>query len=1293
MQYFKWFVQCIWQDLPGWWVLLALLFLTAENNSAQAQNELFGQFRQKFTSPSPDASMLSKNGNYPVALHNGLVDVTIPITEAKSGELLIPVSLKYHMGGIKVNDVSSVAGLQWSLQAAPSITRVINGLPDETGMLLNPVCGPERPGEYFPCYLYNLSKDVPVADAMRDLFQFNLPARSGKFVLKDIDGSGAPQKVMTIPYAPIRISTSDFKSFTITENDGTLMVFGQPEYTSTSSVVAQPTAWYLTSMISADKSDTITLKYNTAVPVVTALRTTILAERIDPAATLSSRLSYSNHGTTITHNMVTLQEINFSNGKIRFDYLADRIDLAGAPRLNFIELYAKRKPGTYERIRRFNFFHSYFTAASGQTSEINGMLPGPLTSYSNRLRLDKIVQQGFSDGLTKTLPPYVFEYENGAFPLLGSTAQDYLGHYNGAHANSNLLFYGTGFVNGIEILARQFGANRSIVPDYLRAGMLKRIRYPGGSYTDFESEPNQIDVATVDSAFTYNEYAQVLTSRDRTKSELIFSVTAEMTEGNNDCLADLSLSLFNNLTNEVPITTTVALLDQTTGKYALILPDQNQFPAYTGNAVFNWNDQIKAINNVYRVQLLKGHSYKFSYTNSFSTTANYFYASVKWRSVRSLVTTPVSKTILTGGMRIKSITNFDGAGAYLKKRYVYNKGYFNSNLFKGDAGYIAEILRTRVKRWFGSDPAAPMSGNFFWYNIYGTTVSMPISASSGSVASYAEVEELIVDEANRSLGKTVYQFRTAQDYVPAMLPFFKMDADWKRSQLERKKVYRTSETGALLLSEEWNNVYQDYRIDSVRNLVSLLSEDGTSPVLSPYFEQCPGNLKNGNIFRWMDFFQMSFQSVCTRVNSSSYDQTGTRAISQEKNYTYRIGSDGNLILVTDQTSDGREKTTRYVYPGDFKRTTCDASNCDSGYLSAVQSQLALRNSCEQNNYTVYSSTGQSVYFNAYRNCATDFQTQLSTKIIPAYQSCRADYLSCLGNAISSAASPDKAILVMQRDNHIGKVMENASGIIQNGVEYITNGSRNDYQLNNSGLVRPAATYSFFANKPVERSLNQLQGSGLFQTIVSIDQTDRFGNILQATGQNDLTRSWLWDYNGTLPVAQIINAPVSEVAYSSFESESAGNFLSISYAFRNGSDARTGRYSYELSGGALVKSGLNISKTYTVSFWSKTGAVVSVNKSAVPASDVVVKDWKYIELQISGVTTISLSGSGLIDEVRIYPSGSQLETFTYDPLIGLTSKTDMNGQTDFFEYDPLGRLKVVRDNKRNIKKAYQYNLKP
>ena len=216
---------------------------------------------------------------------------------------------------------------------------IINGLPDESGILLNPASGPDRPGEYFPCYLYNISRDVAAADAMRDLFQFNLPTQSGKFVFKDISGNGAPLEIMTIPYAPIRISTSAFKSFTIIDNDGTLMIFGQPEYTATSSSVAQPTAWYLTSMISADRSDTITLKYNTEIPVVTAQRTTILAERVDPAATLSSRLSYTNHGTMITHNLITIQEINFSNGKIRFDYVADRLDLTGAPRLNFIEVY------------------------------------------------------------------------------------------------------------------------------------------------------------------------------------------------------------------------------------------------------------------------------------------------------------------------------------------------------------------------------------------------------------------------------------------------------------------------------------------------------------------------------------------------------------------------------------------------------------------------------------------------------------------------------------------------------------------------------------------------------------------------------------------------------------------------------------------------------------------------------------------------------------------------------------------------------------------------------------------
>ena len=56
------------------------------------------------------------------------------------------------------------------------------------------------------------------------------------------------------------------------------------------------------------------------------------------------------------------------------------------------------------------------------------------------------------------------------------------------------------------------------------------------------------------------------------------------------------------------------------------------------------------------------------------------------------------------------------------------------------------------------------------------------------------------------------------------------------------------------------------------------------------------------------------------------------------------------------------------------------------------------------------------------------------------------------------------------------------------------------------------------------------------------------------------------------------------------------------------------------------------------------------------------------------------------------TNTQVTTYTYDPLIGVTSMTDPKGYTIYYEYDEFNRLKQVKDADGNILSNNQYNYK-
>ena len=128
------------------------------------------------TMPSPDATSMIKGINTPVNLYNGTASVDIPLyTASANNEANVPVALQYNGGGIRVNEIASVAGLGWQLGAGGSITRVVRGLPDEQAPFRTDAdLGYQRMREYALGYQMN--------DFEKDIFFFSFPGGGGKFI-------------------------------------------------------------------------------------------------------------------------------------------------------------------------------------------------------------------------------------------------------------------------------------------------------------------------------------------------------------------------------------------------------------------------------------------------------------------------------------------------------------------------------------------------------------------------------------------------------------------------------------------------------------------------------------------------------------------------------------------------------------------------------------------------------------------------------------------------------------------------------------------------------------------------------------------------------------------------------------------------------------------------------------------------------------------------------------------------------------------------------------------------------
>lgn len=202
--------------------------------------------------------------------------------------------------------------------------------------------------------------------------------------------------------------------------------------------------------------------------------------------------------------------------------------------------------------------------------------------------------------------------------------------------------------------------------------------------------------------------------------------------------------------------------------------------------------------------------------------------------------------------------------------------------------------------------------------------------------------------------------------------------------------------------------------------------------------------------------------------------------------------------------------------------------------------------------------------------------------------------------------------------------------------------------------------------------------------------DAYGNIIrQYTKQGAAKKVFQWGYGHTYPVAQLTTSGNNEF-FKVFNFEEDGNTTNAATGLKAQAGTRT-----------ISISNVPGNHTYAFAFKARTmgsNATLQVTGGEQSLFQTIEgTNWSYYRKKIvtgTGNTSlqVSIPSGVVIDDLVIFPQEATLNTYTYQVGQGVSSVTDSNGQTQYFEYDDLGRLIATYDNQHHVISRHSYNYK-
>jgi hypothetical protein len=650
---------------------------------------------------------------------------------------------------------------------------------------------------------------------------------------------------------------------------------------------------------------------------------------------------------------------------------------------------------------------------------------------------------------------------------------------------------------------------------------------------------------------------------------------------------------------------------------------------------------------------------------------------------------------LGGGVRIKNIIKNDGI-----KSQIYSYLYSDNNGTTGKAISVPGFAMLP-----GVNGPFDKSRDSYWKNL--CLYSSPrtgIGTTQGSYIGYSEVTEKMI-----GLGKTVYRYG--------------LPATWFKSDDLPNQGCSLTEDGYC------DGLYSGTKIFTFIDTEGTFTYPATGQQV---------DTKNESLYQ-INMFPATLNSFPYAENPD-YDWNRGQLISekvydedshllQEKNYDYKLFYPKKAIsptkvyglkfgnftaaIIGGGSFANIHRIAKYEYLTDVAKVPSRV--IETSYYNTDLSKKSIK-------ITEYKYNG----FEHLNLNESRFVNSTGDSIITSFKYPQ-DYIT--SNNGTSFYPQVEGVSALLSKNISSIPVETTTSIVKAGIKSVVTSDLTTYKLVND-LALPFTHYKLETSSPLQDFVppNQNPNAQIgflkdsrYLPVEEFKNYDEHGGVTMFSIEKGPNTSYIWGYNNQYVIAQIKNASNGEYYFQNFEENTADFDPNLTV---QNNRSHTGNSSGLINNTLVTEktshsgSYLNVNNTasrlFTYSGWiysdgpsaelflfmykaGETGYYSYIDvtgTSSVGGWTFVTKDFMVPADVVKMRMRVDNNGIGNVwfDDLSIRPTDSQLTTYTFNPLVGMTSKIESNGETFHFEYDDFQRLKAVRDQNQNLIKTSTYHYK-